>query len=71
MHCSAGIGRSGVFIVVHSQLERLRQELQMDTRADPSICVFDEIVNIRNQRAGAIEREVTKDKTFCGCNFKF
>lgn len=49
VHCSAGLGRSGVFLAVHSEYRRYKSE------KDPEVCLFDLASKIRNSRHGMIQ----------------
>ena len=49
--CSSGVGRTGAFIGIYAQLERLKNEGEMD--------LFQYIKSIRLQRAGLILNEVS------------
>ena len=64
VHCTAGIGRSGVFIIVHKILTRLRgiisQKYDKDWLDD---CVKDEILEIRKYRPGMIQ--TSSQFSFC------
>lgn len=50
--CSNGSGRSGTFVVLHSQLERLKTEQVVD--------VFQGIKTARIQRMGIVQNKVIK-----------
>lgn len=49
VHCSAGLGRSGVFITVHTALECFRDKRKVDVKRIAS--------KIRNQREGMIQSQ--------------
>ena len=49
--CSDGVGRSGTFISMHSQMERIKSEAVMD--------VFQFIKSVRFQRAGLVANKVS------------
>ena len=49
--CSNGIGRSGAFICMHSQMERMKAEAMVD--------IFQFIKAVRIQRAGLVTTQVT------------
>ncbi len=48
--CSDGVGRSGTFITIHAQMERMKSEGVID--------VFQFIKSVRFQRAGLVTNEV-------------
>ncbi|CAL8101211.1 unnamed protein product [Calicophoron daubneyi] len=49
VHCSAGVGRTGAFIVIDSQLERLKHEKSVD--------IFGSVGRMRNQRNFMVQTE--------------
>ncbi len=49
--CSDGVGRSGTFITLHAQLERMKSEAVVD--------IFQFIKSVRFQRAGLVVNEVS------------
>ena len=49
--CSDGVGRSGAFITLHAQLERMKSEAVVD--------IFQFIKSVRFQRAGLVVNEVS------------
>jgi protein tyrosine phosphatase len=56
VHCTAGIGRSGVFVVVHKILTRLRGIVtQKYNREFLTDCVKEEILYIRKFRPGMVQ----------------
>lgn len=50
VHCSAGVGRSGTFIVLDSMLERMKMEESLD--------IYAFIVEMRRKRALMVQTEV-------------
>ncbi len=48
--CSDGVGRSGAFITIHAQMERMKSEGVID--------VFQFIKSVRFQRAGLVANKV-------------
>lgn len=50
VHCSAGIGRTGAFIVIHTVLHKLREEAKLVNDVDMKTLV----ASIRDQRAGVL-----------------
>ena len=54
VHCSDGVGRTGTFICIHSQLERLKTEGVID--------FFQSIKSSRIQRAGLVPETVSNLK---------
>lgn len=53
VHCSAGIGRTGTFIIIHSCLKKLTNEAKIVN----DINLKDAVLNLRSQRHGCITRE--------------
>ena len=51
--CSAGVGRSGVYIVIDSMMERIEDEKNVD--------VFNFLNHIRTQRIALVQEEVSKN----------
>ncbi|TPP66738.1 Receptor-type tyrosine-protein phosphatase delta, partial [Fasciola gigantica] len=49
VHCSAGVGRTGAFIVIDSQLERLKHEKSVD--------IYGSVSRMRNQRNFMVQTE--------------
>jgi protein tyrosine phosphatase len=54
---SAGIGRSGVFVLVHSTLVKLRQMLS--SSAGPTFDIKQSVLRMRDSRVGLIQTAVT------------
>lgn len=50
VHCSAGVGRTGTFITLHSQLARIKQENNLD--------IFTFVQNMRSRRCFMVQTEV-------------
>lgn len=56
VHCSAGIGRTGVFIAVDELLDYLEDYAEQEGQdADPPINVFNVVQKLREQRMGMIQ----------------
>jgi protein tyrosine phosphatase len=53
-NCSAGIGRTGTFCVVHACLEKYRQDLAKGI-AEPAIDVLGTVLHFRKQRPGMVQ----------------
>ena len=60
---SAGIGRTGTFCVVHSLLEKIREDLRcrvgsrclLTTQRVPTVSVVGSILRLRQQRRGIVQ----------------
>jgi len=55
VHCSAGIGRSGTFCIVHAAVEKLFYDLKEHPDEDPKINVVKMVLAARSQRPGMIQ----------------
>jgi len=55
VHCSAGIGRTGTFITIHSLLELIKEKLKEDKSNALTINISDVIVKLREQRSGMVQ----------------
>ena len=56
---SDGVGRTGTFLCIHSQLERVKTEGVVD--------IFQAIKSARMQRPGLVSDAVSHNATLCGC----
>jgi len=59
VHCSAGIGRTGAFIVVHTKIKSLKQIYESVPQEDgeceaPMISLMDTLRSLRHQRFGMV-----------------
>jgi len=50
VHCSAGVGRTGTFITLHAQLQRIERE--------NNVSVFEFVQNMRRRRCFMVQTEV-------------
>ena len=57
VHCSAGVGRTGTFIVLDSMLERMENE--------KTVNVYEFLTNMRRKRIHMVQTQVT----LCVCVF--
>jgi len=55
VHCSAGIGRSGVFCIVHSILEKIQHDMKTNPLAEPKVNVVKAVLAARKQRSGMVQ----------------
>jgi protein tyrosine phosphatase len=53
VHCSAGLGRSGAFAMVHASLKKLERDLS--TGSEPIFDMATLVINMRKQRHGLIQ----------------
>lgn len=58
VHCSAGLGRSGVFCAVHSITEKIKYDLAHGIK-DPSFNLIETVISMRRQRPAMIQTAVT------------
>ena len=61
VHCSAGIGRSGVFTLIDSILD----DISRPDNPDPQINIFEALKEIRKQRPGSIQTPVFITRMLC------
>ena len=54
VHCSAGLGRTGVFLLVYFAL----YEFEKNKEKDPEFNMFESVKKLRDQRAGMIQKPV-------------
>jgi len=55
VHCSAGIGRTGTFCVVHTILEETQDFLTKQPNEDPKFNIFNTVLQMRCQRPGMVQ----------------
>ncbi len=60
VHCSAGVGRTGCFIVIDSMLERMKSN-------EKSIDVYGHVTNLRSQRNYMVQTEEQYAFTYDSC----
>lgn len=51
VHCSAGVGRTGTFITLHTQLQRIEKENTVD--------IFNYVQSMRHRRCFMVQTEVS------------
>ena len=59
VHCSAGVGRTGTFIVLDSMLERMEKE--------KTVNVYDFLTNMRRKRIQMVQTQVSMSVNVCEC----
>lgn len=57
VHCSAGLGRTGTFILVHSVLHKVLNDYNSNPSKEPEVAVAPALLAMRNQRPGLIQTE--------------
>lgn len=57
VHCSAGVGRTGTFIVIDSMLERMEKE--------KTVNVYEFLTNMRRKRIQMVQTQVGGRGTVC------
>jgi len=55
VHCSAGIGRTGTFVMLHSILAWLRYQQDQNPGKELRICLAKVLLKFRNERNGLIQ----------------
>jgi len=55
VHCSAGIGRTGTFCVVHSTIEKFKLDLREHPDKLPELSVVKAVLAARSQRPGMVQ----------------
>ena len=60
VHCSAGIGRTGVFIVLSSMLDRMEKEKIVN--------VYEFLTNMRRKRTQMVQTQVCVRVSVCECD---
>lgn len=61
VHCSAGIGRTGTFIAVHSLLASIKYDKSI-SQEEPRVRIPQTVMNMRQQRPGMVQTEVCEKK---------
>ena len=56
VHCSAGVGRTGTFIVLDAMLQRMEHEKTLD--------IYNYLLSIRQQRVKMVQNEVNSNHNF-------
>jgi len=55
VHCSAGIGRTGTFCVIHSTLKKIELQLKENPNAEPTLNITEVVLNLRKQRPSMVQ----------------
>jgi len=55
VHCSAGVGRTGTFVLVHAILAHIINELKNFPGGDPEVNVSSTLVKMREQRTNLVQ----------------
>lgn len=55
VHCSAGVGRTGVFLAVHKEVARIKRQ-QAESSNKPFVNIAKLVVAMREQRTGMVRR---------------
>jgi len=55
VHCSAGIGRTGTFCVVHSTIEKFKLDLKENPDKLPELSIVKAVLAARSQRPGMVQ----------------
>jgi len=55
VHCSAGIGRSGTFCIVHATIEKLKLDLKQFPDKEPKFNIIQSVLAARSQRPGMVQ----------------
>jgi len=58
VHCSAGIGRTGTFIAIHIQIQRLRKHMQSSPDQPFQFEIYNTVKELRKQRTGMVQQPV-------------
>lgn len=69
IHCSAGCGRTGVFILVHSILEKVKYDLKNNT--EPMINIYEELKRLRQLRHNLIQTPEQYEFCYHILNYEF
>jgi len=56
IHCSAGIGRTGAFCAIHTQLTRFRKHLAENPKKPFAFDLYNTVLELRRQRAGMVQQ---------------
>lgn len=57
VHCSAGLGRTGTFILVHSVLQKVLYDYNSNPSVEPCVNIPKTLLAMRNYRPGLIQTE--------------
>ena len=57
IHCSAGLGRSGTFIMINSVLATVKYDMKKNPQKEASINIPEKLLDIRKQRPDMVQTD--------------